>query len=93
MKKVEAYLFTNVQSGDVESSCDPDFKEDEREMWHRAPLVKMAMAEQPAPTVQEVVGYFYLDDGQWKQASDPVSFLAVLSSTKTHPQHSVSGSG
>lgn len=49
MKKVEAYLFTHVQSGAVESSCDPDFKEDEREMWHRAPLVKMAMAEQPAP--------------------------------------------
>jgi hypothetical protein len=35
-----AYLFTNVQSGDIESSTDPDYKQDEREMWYREPLVR-----------------------------------------------------
>jgi hypothetical protein len=39
-----AYLFTNVQSGDIEASTDPDHKEGEREMWHREPLGKLAAA-------------------------------------------------
>jgi hypothetical protein len=42
-----AYLFTNVQSGDIESSTDPDHKQGEREMWFREPLVRLA-APQPA---------------------------------------------
>jgi hypothetical protein len=41
-----AYLFTNVQSGDIESSTDPDYKEGEREMWFRERLVRPAA--QPA---------------------------------------------
>ena len=41
-----AYLFTNVQSGDIEASTDPDHKEGEREMWYREPLVRPP-AEQP----------------------------------------------
>jgi hypothetical protein len=50
-----AYLFTNVQSGDIDASCDPDHKEDEREMWHREPLVRP-----PAqPAVQELVAWLY----------------------------------
>jgi hypothetical protein len=37
---VAAYLFTNVQSGDIESSTDPDHKQDERELWYREELVR-----------------------------------------------------
>ena len=43
-----AYLFTNVQSGDIESSTDPDYKEGEREMWFRERLVRPA-AQPAAP--------------------------------------------
>jgi hypothetical protein len=43
-----AYLFTNVQSGDIEASTNPDHKEGEREMWYREPLVR-PLAAQPAP--------------------------------------------
>jgi len=39
-----AYLFTNVQSGDIEASTNPDHKEGEREMWHREPLVRPTAA-------------------------------------------------
>jgi hypothetical protein len=46
-----AYLFTNVQSGDIEASINPDHKEGEREMWYREPLIRPPTA--PAPTVQE----------------------------------------
>ena len=35
-----AYLFTNVQSGDIEASTDPDHKEGEREIWHRELLAR-----------------------------------------------------
>jgi hypothetical protein len=45
-----AYLFTNVQSGDIEASTNPDHKEGEREMWYREPLIRPPA--QPAP-VQE----------------------------------------
>lgn len=38
-REVVAYLFTNVQSGDIESSTDPDFKQGEASMWSRQPLV------------------------------------------------------
>jgi hypothetical protein len=48
-----AYLFTNVQSGDIESSTDPDYKEGEREMWFRERLVRPAAQ----PTVQEPVAW------------------------------------
>ena len=41
-----AYLFTNVQSGDIESSTDPDYKEGEREMWFRERLVRPAAQRQ-----------------------------------------------
>ena len=47
-----AYLFTNVQSGDIEASTNPDHKEGEREMWYREPLVRPPTA-QPAAPVQE----------------------------------------
>jgi hypothetical protein len=43
-----AYLFTNVQSGDIEASTNLDHKEGEREMWYREPLVSPTAA-QPAP--------------------------------------------
>jgi hypothetical protein len=43
-----AYLFTNVQSGDIEASTDPDHKEGEREMWYREPLVRPLAAPPPA---------------------------------------------
>jgi hypothetical protein len=39
-QEVAAYLFTNVQSGDIESSTDPDHKQDERELWYREELVR-----------------------------------------------------
>jgi hypothetical protein len=44
-----AYLFTNVQSGDIEASTNPYHKEGEREMWYREPLVRPP--SQPAPWV------------------------------------------
>lgn len=37
-----AYLFTNVQSNDIESSTDPDHKQGERELWFREALVRPA---------------------------------------------------
>ena len=40
VQDVAAYLFTNVQSGDIESSTDPDHKQDERELWYREELVR-----------------------------------------------------
>ena len=40
-----AYLFTNVQSGDIEASTNPDHKEGEREMWYREPLVRPPAAQ------------------------------------------------
>jgi hypothetical protein len=40
-----AYLFTNVQSGDIDASTNPDHKEGEREMWYRAPLVRPPAAQ------------------------------------------------
>jgi hypothetical protein len=47
-----AYLFTNVQSGDIEASTNPDHKEGEREMWYREPLVRP-----PAqPAVPDAIG-------------------------------------
>ena len=46
-----AYLFTNVQSGDIEASTNPDHKEGEREMWYREPLVRPPA--QPAPVQQK----------------------------------------
>lgn len=33
-----AWMFTNVQSGDIEVSANPDEKQDEREYWHSSPL-------------------------------------------------------
>jgi len=33
-----------------------------------------AIKQALATPVQEPVGYFYFDEGQWKQASDPISF-------------------
>jgi hypothetical protein len=42
-----AYLFTNVQSGDIEASTNPDHKEGEREMWYREPLVRPPAAKRP----------------------------------------------
>ncbi len=33
-----AWMYTNVQSGDIEVSANHDEKQDEREYWHRAPL-------------------------------------------------------
>jgi hypothetical protein len=56
-----AYLFTNVQSGDIEASCDPDHNEDEREMWHREPLVRPPAAQRLKSWVnlsQENINYF-----------------------------------
>lgn len=38
-----AYLFTNVQSGDIESSVDPDYKQDEEEFWCKEPLGKLCV--------------------------------------------------
>ena len=35
--------------------------------------------------VQELAGYFYLDDGQWKQAHDPVSFPGCTKLYTTPP--------
>jgi hypothetical protein len=39
----------------------------------------------PAAPVQELAGYFYLDDGQWKQAHDPVSFPGCTKLYTTPP--------
>jgi hypothetical protein len=44
-----AYLFTNVQSGDIEASTNPDHKEGEREMWYREPLVRPPAAQPVVP--------------------------------------------
>jgi hypothetical protein len=44
-----AYLFTNVQSGDIEASTNPDHKEGEREMWYREPLVRPPAAQPSVP--------------------------------------------
>ena len=44
-----AYLFTNVQSGDIEASTNPDHKEGEREMWYREPLVRPPAAQPAVP--------------------------------------------
>ena len=33
-----AWMFTNVQSGDIEVSANPDEKQDEREYWRSASL-------------------------------------------------------
>jgi len=46
-----AYLFTNVQSGDIETSTDPDHKQDDREMWFREVLVRPA-ARKPLTDAQ-----------------------------------------
>ena len=35
---------------------------------------------------QEPVGYFYLDDGQWRQAHDPISFPSCTKLYTTPPQ-------
>jgi hypothetical protein len=35
--------------------------------------------------LQEPVGYFYLDEGQWKQASDPISFAGCTKLYKYPP--------
>jgi hypothetical protein len=40
VQDVAAYLFINVQSGDIESSTDPDHKQDELELWYREELVR-----------------------------------------------------
>ena len=40
-RRIEAaYLYTNVQSGDVVASTDPDWAEDEPELWHKVSLHK-----------------------------------------------------
>lgn len=44
--EVIAWLFTNVQSGDIEAACDPDHKQDEPEYWHREPLYTHKQLEQ-----------------------------------------------
>jgi hypothetical protein len=49
-----AYLFTNVQSGDIEASCNPDHKEGEREMWHREPLVRPPAAQRQWVEVEQI---------------------------------------
>jgi hypothetical protein len=51
-----AHLFTNVQSGDIEASTNPDHKEGEREMWYREPLVRPPAAQQaPVPLTDEQI--------------------------------------
>jgi hypothetical protein len=56
-----AYLFTNVQSGDIEASTNPDHKEGEREMWYREPLVRPPAAAVPdamtSADIQEHIEY------------------------------------
>ena len=42
-----AWLFTNVQSGSIEASTDPDDKQGEREYWHKEPLYTSPPARKP----------------------------------------------
>ena len=58
-----AYLFTNVQSGDIEASTDPDHKEGEREMWYREPLVRPLAAPVQEPVCHICKGTGEMDHG------------------------------
>lgn len=46
---------------------------------------RYAELESKVGAVQELAGYFYLDDGQWKQAHDPVSFPGCTKLYTTPP--------
>jgi hypothetical protein len=58
-----AYLFTNVQSGDIEASTNPDHKEGEREMWYREPLVRPLAAPVQEPVCHICKGTGEMDHG------------------------------
>jgi hypothetical protein len=86
-----AYLFTNVQSGDIESSTDPDYKEGEREMWFRERLVRPAAQ----PAVQEpdhgdelTIAYMSgLHDGKKLAAQPAVPDAIHHTDLSEHPQY------
>jgi hypothetical protein len=56
VQETVAYLFTNVQSGDIEASTNPDHKEGEREMWYREPLVRPPATQRQLTDVKSWVG-------------------------------------
>ena len=61
-----AWLFTNVQSGDIEASTDPDDKQGEREYWHPSPLYTAPpRREWQGLTEEEVDECYYWKDRQW----------------------------
>ena len=81
---VQAWLMTNVQSGDVDVTVNPDGWD--REMWHRAPLVLAATtAPQPVALTDEQRIDWLCEEaeftcGQWQVVidSDKESFLDAV---------------